>query len=239
MYTVNYVAAFYIGPNRPTPYIKAFEKDPMHFVRIHKEFLDTCEGTHITGATFMFNNDIGIDLMGRISYYLLQCKIPIKVIFRPNGGYSYGAWNDAIKDSVNDFDYFFMIEDDYIPDATDFYKPFVERITDDTPYVCGYVGVDMGVVHAAHSNGIITGSACKKVLENNTDLFVFVQTDRLQDGWESQRNFLSKFTNIGYKITDITDRYLTRHMMDCYTNRVVEFGVRDGRCLIQPIVVRG
>lgn len=239
MYTINYVAAFYIGPNRPTPYVDAFQKDPLHFIRIHKDFLDTCNDTHIVGATFVVVDEITPEIKNQIKECTDQCKVPITILYRPNGGYSYGAWNEAIKRSINDYDYFFMIEDDYIPDDRDFYVPFVARITEDTPYVCGYVGIDQGVTHAAHSNGIITKEACKKVLENNEDLFIFVNTDKLEDGWESQRNFLSKFTDMGYNITDITDLYLTRHMMDCYANRIAEFGNPDSRCLIQPIVVRG
>jgi hypothetical protein len=237
MYTINYVAVFYIGHNRPTPYVNAFQKDPLHFIKIHRDFLDTCNKTNITGATFVINSDIDLNIKNKIAKYVQNCQVPITIFYRANNGYSYGAWNDAIKSNVNNFDYFFMIEDDYIPDANDFYKPFIERITEDTPYVCGYIGIDQGVVHAAHSNGIIAASACKKVLESNQDLFIFVNSNILEDGWESQRTFLSKFTRMGYKMSDITDMYLTRHMLNCYNHTITEFGKPDGRCLIQPIIV--
>lgn len=238
MYTINYIAAFNIGPNRPGPYVEAFQTDPLCFIRMHRDFLNTCVGTNITMGTFVINDDIDDEIKQKVLYCAEQSKIPLTIIFRKNGGYSYGAWNDAIKYAVNNFDYFFMIEDDYIPDANDFYIPFVERTNETTPYVCGYVGIDSGVLHAAHSNGIISQAACKKVLETNEQLFVVNETKTLEDAWECQRNFLNNFTNLGYKITDITDQYLTRHMMDCYNIRISEFGNAEGRCLLHPIIVK-
>jgi hypothetical protein len=238
MYSINYIAAFNIGPNRPGPYVEAFQTDPLCFIRIHRDFLNTCIGRNITMGTFVVNDDIDDHIKQQILDCAQECSVPITVVFRENGGYSYGAWNDVIKNTINDYDYFFMIEDDYIPDASDFYIPFVDRIDETTPYVCGYVGVDMGIVHAAHSNGIIAQQACKKVLETNQELFVVNPTPTLEHAWDCQRNFLNHFTNLGYKITDITDNHLTRHMMDCYNIRISEFGNPNGRCLLQPIIVK-
>ena len=157
-------------------------------------------------------------------------------MFRRNAGFSYGIWNDAIMDTIDDYNYFFMIEDDYVPDAKDFYIPFVERINDNTPYVCGLI---LHPTHAAHSNGIVSQKACKKVMETNIHLFDELAGADKHAAIHTQLFFLRKFQSLGYNLADITDKYLTRHVAECNHGhlKIDEYGVTDGRCLIKPIIV--
>jgi hypothetical protein len=158
-------------------------------------------------------------------------------------------FNDAVSGGTNDrtvyktllnannYDYFFMIEDDYVPDEKDFYIPFVQRIKDDTPYVCGLILYQP--LHAAHSNGIVSQKACKKVMETNENLFDELSGDDKHSAVHTQLFFLRNFQKLGYNLADITDKYLTRHIANYHGVHplIDEYGVVGGRCLIKPIIV--
>lgn len=169
-YTVNYIVAFYIGTNRNNiAYNKKIENDPLYFVNKHLNFLSTCNSTHITEATFIVNNDVSEE----IKIQLLSLKltnIKLTIFFRNNINYSYGGWNDVIKENVNNFDYFFMTEDDYIPTVVDFYKAFVEKTSFEKPYIACKVETSPAV-HPSFSVGIIRSENCKLIIEKNKDLF--------------------------------------------------------------------
>jgi hypothetical protein len=236
-YTINYIIAFNISTYRVPSYVSKFEDDPLFFIRIHKEFLDTCDGTHISMGTFVINDDIKNDTKEQIKELVAECKIPTTVVFRENGAFSYGIWNDTIINTIDNYDYFFMIEDDYVPDEKDFYIPFVQRIKDDTPYVCGLILYQP--LHAAHSNGIVSQKACKKVMETNENLFDELSGDDKHSAVHTQLFFLRNFQKLGYNLADITDKYLTRHIANYHGVHplIDEYGVVGGRCLIKPIIV--
>ena len=190
-YTINYIIAFNISEHRAPSYVSKFEDDPLFFIRIHKEFLDTCGGTHISMGTFVINDDLEKETKEKITQLVAECKIPTTVVFRENSAFSYGIWNDTIINTIDDYNYFFMIEDDYVPDAKDFYVPFVERTNDDTPYVCGLMLYQP--THAAHSNGIVSQKACKKVMEINESLFDELIGENKHSAIHTQLFFLRNF----------------------------------------------
>jgi hypothetical protein len=236
MYTINYITAFYIGNLRRHTYVEQFEIDPLYFIRIHKNFLDTCVGTHIAMGTFVVNDDIDEDVKNQIVEFVKDCKIPTTVIFRENHALSYGAWNDTIINSIDGYDYFFMLEDDYAPDANDFYIPYIEKIDGNVQYVCGLV--IQNPLHAAHSNGVISKEACKKILETNPTIFSHLVGKDKPASWTTQLNFMSYYSNAGYVMEDITDKYFLKHMADHLDKMVTdEYGVPNARCLIPPILI--
>jgi hypothetical protein len=231
--TINYIIAFYIGASERI-YGKTFQYDPLYFIKIHKNFLDTCIDTHIKMGTFVINDDIDDNMKEQIVDYVKTCKIPTTVIFRKNIGISYGSWNEAIMNSIDDYDYFFMIEDDYVPDANNFYIPFVERVSDSTPYICGLI-LHNPKTHAAHSNGIISQKACKRVMETNKSLFKVHGNNKticIQD--YVQVFFLDNFTELGYCLDDVADEYSIKHMSGYVID---EYGISGARCLIPPIII--
>jgi hypothetical protein len=235
--TINYIAVFYIGPNRTyKSYQAKFDIDPLYFFKIHLDFLSTCNAD-IKLSTFVFNDDISQDLKSEIHKLAEQSEIANEIVFRQNGGFSYGAWNDIIKKNINDFDYFFMIEDDYIPDAPDFYIPFQNKITDSIPYCCTYIGILNGIRHAASSNGMIQAKACKDILSKYQEIFKVDLSNSLHQAWQTQLTFLDYLTEQNYDITDIIDLYSVQHALNCNTNDVRIFGQQDSRCLILPILL--
>lgn len=128
---INYIVAFYIGKNRGYDHYKhKFVYDPLFFVREHVKFVETCNSNIF--PTFVFNDDIP----DSIKTDIIDLCPNIEIIFRPNNGFSYGAWNDAIIKNIDLYDYFFIIEDDYIPTSADFCEPFLNKISDIVPYVC-------------------------------------------------------------------------------------------------------
>lgn len=169
-YKINYIVAFYIGTNRNNiAYNTKIEDDPLYFVNKHYNFLSTCNSTHITEATFIVNNDVSKEIKNQLLNLKLT-NIKLKIFFRNNINYSYGGWNDVIKKNVNKFDYFFMIEDDYIPTVTDFYKAFVEKTSFEKPYIACKVETHP-TMHPSFSVGIIRSENCKLIIKKNKDLF--------------------------------------------------------------------
>lgn len=238
-YNINYVSVFYIGPNRDyASYQEKFKTDPMFFARTHVDFLNQCNNNNIKKATFVFNDDITDELKMLAVETVCQIKtMDTEVIFRKNTGFSYGAWNDVIKKNLNDFDYFFLIEDDYIPTETDFYQHFVARCTSEYPYVSTFVDeYEPGKFCASCSNAIIRADACRAIYEKYNEIFVVQDSIRLQDAWWTQMNFLNLFTENGYGMRDILDKYSTHHNTNCHTNQITVFGnPKLPPCLI-PII---
>lgn len=238
-YTINYIPVFYIGPNRDyVSYQEKFRTDPMFFAKTHVNFLNRCVDTSIQKATFVFNDDISDELKFLATETVAQIKtMDAEVIFRKNGGYSYGAWRDMIKKNLNDFEYFFLIEDDCIPLETNFYEHFVERCTTEYPFVCTFVSeCKPGKLHAASSNSIIRADICKKIFEKYGEIFLVNESTKLHDAWDTQMNFLNLFTESGYGMRDILDKYSTPHNLNCNINDIRTFGNPEFPHNIVPII---
>lgn len=236
-YKIHYIVVNYIGPNRNyASYQHLFKTDPLMMFRKHVDFLKAVD-SNVTSATFVFNHDIDPGIKKQIE----ECTdlgVPGKVGYFGGPGFSYGAWNEVIKRRLDVCDYFFLIEDDYIPTRSDFYKPFVERCTDEYPFVCSYVEERApGQFCASSSNGLIKAKQCKEMVEKYGDVFAELQCSTLEQAWHTQVNFLNHFTNNGYKMRDILDEYRTDHMLNCNNNTVVSFGNRNARTLLEPIVI--
>jgi len=240
---VNYIAAFYIGSNRTFPYYqKAFKEDPLCFVRKHVEFSDYAE--NIERFSFVFNDDIEEELKKEI-IGITRGK-NIELLFRPNSGYSYGAWNDVVKRNLNNFDYFFLIEDDYMPNFTNFSLPFIQRMKDNVAYVCSLmveisndidkmIPVDAGKFkHPSISNGMLSAAASRRVLEKYNSLF------RLQDGvtreigYWNQTYYLKNFTDIGFEVVDTTDEFCSP-FLNTASGEVKIYGNPEHPPLLFPI----
>lgn len=240
---VNYIAAFYIGPNRTFPYYQeAFKNDPLCFVRKHIEFSEYAE--NISKFSFVFNDDID-DILKEEILTLSQGR-NIEVIFRSNQGYSYGAWDEVIKRNLNDYDYFFLIEDDYLPNYTTFVLPFVERLKDNVAYACSLVveisnkidkmiPEDLGKFkHPSISNGMISAKACKDILKKYGVLFRLQEGATKEIGYWNQIYFLKNFTDSGYDIVDTTDAFSSPYL-NTSTGAVKLFGNTEYPPLLFPI----
>lgn len=107
------------------------------------------DGLYRDNLLYFLNNGMNIRDM---DYYLVvngKCTVPIppsiKVLYRENKGYDFGAWSDAIASfPISDYDYVFFINSSvrgpYIPDWT---TPFQKRFKGDTKLV----GTSINIAH--------------------------------------------------------------------------------------------
>lgn len=201
------------------------------------QFLYTC-GPEITEATFVINGGAPQELFDFVQRYAPK-HIKVSCVSRPNVGFSYGAWNDVIYKNIkngNKHDYYFMIEDDYIPKRPDFYKPFVDACTDNTPFVCSWISMSYRK-HAGISNGIIQGKACERVIEKHNKLFNIIGDDRSEyaDAYATQTKYYSYFHELNYDLTDISDKYYIP-FHESSNDSIINYGKLDGETLIGPIL---
>jgi hypothetical protein len=151
------------------------------------------------------------------------------LLYIKNGGGSYTAWGKAIQEVLKeDFDYHFLIEDDYVPVADYFYKPFVERCGPNTAYVCQY-WLDN---HASVSNGLFSDKVAKDLKKHFGAVFDCIN-DR--DDWPgmvlNQISFLNFAKTAGYTFSDVS-KYC--HPFLERENFIKVFGNKHGKVLIAP-----
>jgi hypothetical protein len=157
------------------------------------------------------------------------CKIPIKLLYRKNGGGSYTAWDSAIQAVLkDDYDYHFLIEDDYVPVTDYFYQPFVEMFKSETAYICQF-WIDN---HASVSNGLFSGKAAKDLKEKFGSIFDCINN---RDDWAgqvlNQVNFLNFAKKAGYTFGDVS-KYC--HPFLERENFIKVFGNAQGKVLLAP-----
>lgn len=242
---VNYIAAFYIGDNRSSEYYqKAFYIDPLYFFRRHLRLIDNLD--NITRFSFVINNDVSDVLKNEI--ISLANNKNLDIFFRENSGYSYGAWNDVILHNLNDYDYFFLIEDDYIPADKNFVQPFVNKLKNNVCYVCSLaaeISSENNYMVSAHegkfkhpsiSNGMISANACRNIFKNYKSLFRIKPGKVKDDGYWNQIYFLKNFTEQGYDILDTTEEYSSPYL-NSSDGSIVIFGDPNLPPLLEPILI--
>lgn len=243
---VNYIVAGYIGPVRPYPhYQKLFKNNPLYFFEKHFNFIKDFK-TEELFTTFVFNDDIDIEIKNKLTEYTSE---NYEIIFRKNSGFSYGIWNDIITKNLNEFDYFFLIEDDYIPARRDFLDHFKKRCVDNVAFVCGLID------HASHqkypllvsknesdfpfpsiSNGLLSGEASLHVFNIHNTIFKINLNTDYGSAYENQILFCKHFTDLGYKIIDILDEFKSPYN-NANAVDLVMYGKNDYDALITPIEV--
>ena len=107
------------------------------------------------------------------SYYDIDYGDNIEVINCPNQYQSYGQWLNAIEMFVDEYDYFILIEDDYIPNIDNFDSKLIE-IYEEGTFLCSMISKNI-IEHCGISNGIISSETIKDLIK--------------------QKNFISWFNN--------------------------------------------
>lgn len=216
--TVNYIVANYIGPLRTYGhYQEQFKKDPLCFFKKHLDFLQTVHDPEHVTATFVFNDDIDIDIKRQLDDYY---QYKFEIVYRKNAGFSYGIWNDTIIKNLDKYDYFFLIEDDYLPTRGDFILPFKQRCVGKNVFVCGLVEEASPQRFPGHvpvnedpflfpsiSNGLLSAAACRRVYKKYGSIFNINYNNDYQSAYTNQIYFCKHFTDMGYNIVDILDEY--------------------------------
>ena len=205
---IHYVVSVYIG-NRLTKSVNdLIKKDPYHYIKKHLECLSKFEVPDISKITFVISlNDSAIDNNAKDVINDFSFSIPIDFIVRENLGMSYAGWNEIINHSIDngeDYDYFFLIEDDYVPNEDYFYKYFINKCTDKTFFVAQkYMNFDINP-HPAVSNGLLRYDLAKETKKRFKNVFkVETKDDNYSLGVQNQVNYLKNGQSMGYHFSDV------------------------------------
>jgi hypothetical protein len=238
-YSVHYIVCFYFGNRKSAKFNNIVKSDQLFLLKKHLEYLETC-GPEIKESTFIVNGDF----LETVSEYVTKNEpknVKLNLKFRENTDFSYGAWNDVIKNSILDgkeFDYHFMMEDDYLPNKPDFYKPFVEKCVGQTAFVCCMLWPKEGSGrHPAISNGLVRNDACKLILEKHSSVFNVNNTPGgdYSVGCSIQRSYHTYFEQEKYILDDLSDQYYFP-FHDSQNDGIVDHGNSNGEKLIIPLL---
>lgn len=142
--------------------------------------------------------------------------IPIEVKIRENWGRSYAAWEWQIRQTLGQYDYYFVTEDDYIPTIDYFYTPFIAKMDDNTAMVC----LTYTSGHPSHASGMISSKICENILKEKGEIFMlYNHMESLDQGDSSYRKacfkvmrggnwqmcFHHHMVNLGYDIKDMRE----------------------------------
>ena len=235
---INYIPAFYYGERMNSSYSSQLKQTPLFMLDKQIEAIQQY-GDGIDRVTFVFNLD-NLNDGDTIQQYLKYKNLSFNydVHCRANKGASYGAWDEVIKKNINDFDYFFVSEDDFVPATKKFYQPFIDRCKNNVAYVCMFANSNRpykGVPHAAIPHGVLLGSACRKVLNNQNRLFKIYAPDNTYDTfYRIQMEYFEYFIDEGFVIGDILDEYSSPYMVSP-TESVTIYGDPKNPVLVRPI----
>lgn len=238
-YNIHYIVCCFLHKRKNLKYTSETEKDAFFFVKKHIEYLRNIKQSNIKYATFVFNiiNDSDIELINSFFNNIQINNIKLNVFIRGNSGFSYGAWGEVIQNNLDDNeDYFFLIEDDYIPSNNTFYEPFVEKCSEKTPYICCLANNDPANPHASISNGLIFKNSCKLINNKYGTVFISCGNGDYSSAYYSQMHFYDNFINSGFGISDISDNYCVPFMVSD-TNKIEIYGNCNKETLIIPIEV--
>lgn len=249
---INYVVAFYIvngldhnGTTRGNSYHGI---DSFFAVKSQLNALNKFAVPDIAKVTFVFNKDehscvqdgdveqVVQDYCEKHRIEKFKNELPIEIKYRNNNiGWSYGAWEYHMRQSLNEgYDYYFLNEDDYVPACDNFYLPFHQKLTSNSnekiAFSCGLGRGSTNECHPAVSYGLYSVNACRDVLDKHGEIFDSynkkVETNyAVYDDWQGyyHRHFLRQ----GYAFEDTIDLVPT-------VFRTMVFGNR-GKPMLLPI----
>lgn len=247
-----YIVPFYFGDRMATQYIPAYKQkmleDKFYFAKKHIEFLENYSNNDLEKIIFVINQRDEDDVNEINEFFekntkIISSKTNLKLLFRDNVNISYGAWNDAICDDIENEDnqslYYFCLEDDYIPTTFNFVYPFIERCNDKTPYVCcKAVFDDFYIAYASISNGIFLKKSCEQVYQKNNFIFLLNPKDSniYSNACYTQQTFYRPFLDMGYTMTDILDQYSAPFFCSV-SNKITIHGQENLEALLRPITI--
>lgn len=132
-------------------------------------------------------------------------KTPVKFHQRPNLGFSYGAFDFAVKRYWDEFDYYIFLEDDQIIIEDNFDKFLIEEF--ERHSLCSYLCALYERGHAAVSFGITSFDIIKKVINKHGQLPNSGNCKNYPAADKSQVMFSVGFVFGKYKIYDFSRKY--------------------------------
>jgi hypothetical protein len=225
---IHYVVALYLGQRRHNLH------DPITYLKAHLDFLKD-SGPEIVSATIVLNYDDDSQIARAIEWIDHYDMPHVNLHARPNVGYSYAAWETAVKEYRGPkVEYHFLCEDDYIPGYADFHKPFINKFSPKVGYVCSIVSGEGPDRHAGMSIGFLKHTAGRDALFNFGEIFNINFGQGYHDAEWTQRKFLDYIEYLGYEFVDCADESSFPFMA---FGEVVYYGNKDKPAAIVPVGV--
>lgn len=161
-------------------------------------------------------------------YYDIDVDENVKIIECKNEYQSYGQWLNAIKIFIDDFDYFILIEDDYVP-ATDNFDEKLIKIYNEGTYLCSMVPPGVRYKHCAISNGIISRTTIHNLISTIDykkwfDTFAEKNPILVMGGTNYQWPFSRYLADNGIELLDYRQHYRS----DYFANDIItDFSLLD------------
>jgi hypothetical protein len=166
---------------------------------------------------------------------------PLVVIDCDNIGRSYGQWSRVYDRYRDNFDYYLLIEDDYLPWSPYFDAILVEIFKEkllktNCGYLCGkvwgknrFLPGESDAIHAAVANGLVSSKALKDVWKHFGEL----PHDK-EEYSAGQLIFSDAFYEVGYTIEDYTDKYKCMYWSSS-ERAIVVFGNPHDMNILMPV----
>lgn len=246
---VNYIIVWFLGERR----VKSVA-DPRYFIHRHLQFLQD-NNIDVARVTVVLNTDSEAEeALARETLKEYDNYYTELVFFaRPNEGFSYSGWNDAIVkciDDGEDFTHYFLMEDDYAPGTTDFIDQYESKMVSDVGYVCQKLSdptlskIFNTQIHAGVSCGLLAADAARDAYRVFGSPLKTYTTKRYD--WDSllaQVHFLDNITNLGYRIVDSSDfssvvflHGLTHEIKSDRGWFLIEYGNPKKPRVIEPVI---
>lgn len=242
---ITYIVATYLGKRRSKLYNRCWDIDIYFLVRKHLEQLsklDVPEISQIVFAVNHYNYTVDQGIKNIVGEYKL--KIPVEVIYRANEGLSYGAWNDSMVELLErPTDYYFLIEDDYLPVADKFYQHFIDQVTEATGFVGQLINYNHPTVHPSISNGLMPYTTAKALYVEKKSILNLIPAANKSDGGylegtQNQITCLQHIIDKGLEIKDVSQTtyipFLESQDNSEILDRTIYFGNPDMPIPIKP-----
>lgn len=222
--SINYVIATWSGPRRVKDHRYNLSRD--FYINEHLKRIRDLKSTYVNQITIAIpENPV------EPSYYRDKIPssingIPVIIFERPNMGLSYGSFSDVYSRYSNDFDYYILMEDDYVF-AMDNYDGILLKAMMDNfhmiaspknkwnyamqnlgkPTKCGFVCGYYTLSHAAIFLGLADSSAMAKVWTLYNKLPHGEDNTYSSNELQGQVGQSTGYLHAGYVVRDVLHKY--------------------------------
>ena len=234
---IGYIVSCYLGARRVEN--SAYTSDRFFYLKKQLDQLNSISHS-LNEIIFVFNlreEDYPLlhEAVDLVSKHPTSKTHNTTIMTRANSGFSYGAWDFALKEIGGKFDYCLLIEDDFVAYVNDFDKKFLSYFGEENIFfVCQlYSNVIIGKKHCAISNGMINNKIFNDYYKKNKVGFDLKLDDDYSAAEHNQVCFMDKFIEKGSLVKDITDKYYVPYVN--FKKILVDYGQKDAEALIVPI----
>jgi len=223
-FSLAYVIACYFGPRRV--FDKQYIINPYDYIDWQLASIATYSLPAVDRFVFVANGDYPKHLMPLDQYLPPRnlAGVPIDVLQRPNHGMSYGAWNHAIETYGDQYDFYFLTEDDYVAVQNPLI-PFSTTLKSDVGYVCSLY--QWG--HAAISNGLVR----TKAVFDAGGIPFSLSSDYGKNEQQGQVAMSKVIEEAGWKVVGLDKRYSIPFLEA--NGGIIEYGNPKGSRVLSPV----